>query len=94
MAHGNARRGPAGRRELVRLMIEMGMSEKQTGACLSVSACAAHRWKRRWLTASARERGCGRWRWIARAVRSPTRPPALVEQRLLDAREPTGWVRG
>ena len=51
--HANARLGPAGRRELVRLMINEGMSERQAAACLSTSNCTAHRWKQRWLEATA-----------------------------------------
>jgi hypothetical protein len=46
MAHANARLGPAGRRELVRLMIELGMPERRAAArsfglavhCASVEA--------------------------------------------------------
>src|SRR3954468_24489117 len=93
MAHGNARLGPAGRRELVRLMVEIGMSERQAAAWLSVSSCTAHRWKRRWLTASALERSSGCWALdrSSRPHRSPTRTPALVEQRVLAERERTGW---
>jgi hypothetical protein len=63
MGHRNARLGPAGRRELVRLMIDMGMSERQAAACLSVSPCSAHRWKERWLaratTSAVRGVGAG-----------------------------------
>jgi transposase InsO family protein len=93
MAHGNARLGPAGRRELVRLICEMGMSERQAAACLAVSPCTAHRWKRRWMTATALERSSGRWAAdrSSRPHRSPRRTPALVEQRVLLAREQTGW---
>ena len=39
MAHANARLGPAGRRELVRLMIEVGMPERQAAVALRVSPC-------------------------------------------------------
>ena len=93
MAHRNARLGPAGRRELVRLIIEMGMSERQAAACLSVSPCTAHRWKRRWLSACAQERASGRWASdrSSRPYRSPARTPAQTEQRVLAARERTGW---
>lgn len=93
MAHGNARLGPAGRRELVRLIIEMGMSERQAAACLSVSSCTAHRWKRRWLGASTQARASGCWALdrSSRPHRSPTRTPAQIEQRVLAARERTGW---
>jgi transposase InsO family protein len=93
MAHANARLGPAGRRELVRLMIEVGMPERRAAARLSVSPCTAHRWKRRWLAASARERSSGRWALdgSSRPHRSPARTSAQVEQRVLDERERTGW---
>jgi transposase InsO family protein len=93
MAHANARLGPAGRRELVRLMIDVGMPERQAAACLSVSPCTAHRWRRRWLTASEEFRSSGRWALdrSSRPHRSPTRTPAVVEQQVLAARERTGW---
>jgi transposase InsO family protein len=93
MAHANARLGPAGRRELVRLMIEMGMSERQAAACRSVSSCTAHRWKRRWLAASASERRAGSWAQdrSSRPHRSPRRTAAELEQQVLAERERTGW---
>ena len=51
MAHANARLGPAGRRELVRLIV---VSRCQNDERLSAVGLArtAHRWKRRWLQAS------------------------------------------
>ena len=93
MAHANARLGPAGRRELVRLMIEMGMPERQAAACLSVSPCTAHRWKRRWQTASVELRRSGRWALdrSSRPRRSPRRTPAELERQVCAARERTGW---
>jgi transposase InsO family protein len=93
MAHANARLGPAGRRELVRLIIEVGMSERQAAACLSVSPCTAHRWKQRWLTATAVERSVGRWALdrSSRPHRSPQRTPAEIEAKVCAARERTGW---
>jgi len=93
MAHRNARLGPAGRRELVRLIVEVGMSERQAAACLSVSACTAHRWKTRWLSATEQERRSGGWAAdrSSRPRRSPTRTPAVVERRVCAARERTGW---
>jgi len=93
MAHGNARLGPAGRRELVRLMMVMGLPERQAAACLSVSPCTAHRWKTRWLTASAAERRSGRWALdrSSRPHRSPRRTSADIEARVCAARERTGW---
>jgi transposase InsO family protein len=93
MAHANARLGPAGRRELVRLIVDHGMSERQAAACLSISPCTAHRWKTRWLTASDAERRSDRWAQdrSSRPHRSPARTPSAVEQRVLAARERTGW---
>jgi transposase InsO family protein len=93
MAHANARLGPAGRRELVRLMINEGMPERRAAARLSVSSCTAHRWKRRWLEASEQERRSGAWAGdrSSRPHRSPRRTPAELERRVLDERERTGW---
>jgi transposase InsO family protein len=69
------------------------MPERQAAAWLSVSPCTAHRWKRRWLDASAFERSSGRWalELSSRPHRSPARTAAEVEQRVLEARERTGW---
>jgi transposase InsO family protein len=91
--HANARLGPAGRRELVRLMIERGSSERHAAACLGVSSATAHRWKRRWLTASEQERCSGVWARdrSSRPHRSPGRTSVELEQRVLEARERTGW---
>jgi transposase InsO family protein len=93
MAHRNARLGPAGRRELVGLMIELGMSERQAAACLSVSSCTAHRWKQRWLSANDADRGSGRWSLdrSSRPRRSPRRTAADIERQVCAARERTGW---
>ena len=91
--HANARLGPAGRRELVRLIIDLGMSERQAAACLSTSNCTAHRWKRRWLEASPEQRASGDWAWdrSSRPRRSPRRTAAELERRVCAARERTGW---
>ncbi len=93
MAHANARLGPAGRRELVRLMIFGDMSERQAAACLSVSPCTAHRWKRRWLSSTAEARCSGAWAAdrSSRPHRSPRRTDCELERRVLQARERTGW---
>lgn len=93
MAHANARLGPAGRRELVRLMINGGMSERRAAARLSVSPCTAHRWRRRWLAASESERRSARWALdrSSRPHRSPRRTRDEVEARVLAERERTGW---
>jgi transposase InsO family protein len=93
MAHPNARLGPAGRRELVRLMVEQKMSERQAAACVSVSVATAHRWRRRWLVASLEDRHSGAWTAdrSCRPHRSPRRTPELVEQAVCAARRRTGW---
>ena len=91
--HANARLGPAGRRELVRLIVDLGMSERQAAACLSTSNCTAHRWKRRWLAATLAQRSSGSWALdrSSRPHRSPRRTSAEIEQRVCEARERTGW---
>ena len=91
--HANARLGPAGRRELVRLMIVDGMSERQAAACLSVSPCSAHRWRRRWLDATDGQRRSGAWAAdrSSRPHRSPRRTSAEIERRVCAARARTGW---
>ena len=91
--HANARLGPAGRRELVHLMINLGMSERQAAACLSTSNCTAHRWKRRWLEATAQQRASGGWAMdrSSRPRRSPRRTSSEVERVVCAARERTGW---
>jgi transposase InsO family protein len=93
MAHANARLGPAGRRELVHLMINEGMPERRAAARLSVSPCTAHRWKRRWLEASEDERRSGRWALdrSSRPHRSPNRTSAEIETQVCAERERTGW---
>ena len=93
MAHANARLGPAGRRELVHLMIDEGMPERRAAARLCVSPCTAHRWKSRWLAASEPERRSGGWALdrSSRPLRSPRRTTVEAEQRVLAERERTGW---
>ena len=93
MPHANARLGPAGRRELVRLIVDLGMSERRAAARLSISPCTAHGWKTRWLTASSQQRSSGAWALdrSSRPCRSPNRTPARVEQRVLAERKRTGW---
>jgi transposase InsO family protein len=93
MAHANARLGPAGRREIVRLMCEGALPERRAAECFGVSRATAHRWKRRWLDAAAEQRTSGGWALdrSSRPRRSPTRTAIAVEARVLAARERTGW---
>jgi transposase InsO family protein len=93
MAHANARLGPAGRRRLVHLICELGYPERRAAESVGVSRATAHRWKRRWLTAGDELRRSGRWALdgSSRPRRTPRRTPAAIEQRVLSAREQTGW---
>ena len=91
--HVRGKLGPAGRIELVRLMREDGLSERQAAACLSVAASRAHHWSVRERRATAEERVSGGWALdrSSRPHRSPRRTPAEVERRVCQARERTGW---
>ena len=91
--HVRGKLGPAGRIELVRLMREDGLSERQAAACLSVAASTAHHWSVRECRATAEERVSGGWALdrSSRPHRSPRRTPAEVERRVCQARERTGW---
>ena len=93
MAHPNARLGPAGRRELVQLMIDEGMTERRAAARVSVSPRTANKWKWRWLAASESERRSGAWARdrSSRPHRSPRRTAGEVEARVLAERQRTGW---
>jgi transposase InsO family protein len=90
--HANAKLGPAGRRELVRLIRE-GSTERQAAACLSVAPATAHRWSVREREASPAERVSGAWA-LDRSSR-PRRCARLtapeLERRVCQARERTGW---
>jgi transposase InsO family protein len=90
--HANAKLGPAGRRELVRLIRE-GASERQAAACLSVAPATAHRWSVRERAASPAERASGAWALdrSSRPLRCPRQTPVELEQRVCQARERTGW---
>ena len=58
--HANAKLGPAGRRELVRLIRE-GSTERAAASVLSVAPGTARRWKLRRLAASEAELASGAW---------------------------------
>ena len=90
--HLRAALGPAGRIELARLQVDLGMSERQAAACLSVSHRTARRWKLRRLTATAAELTSGAWALdrSSRPHRSPARTPAAVERRVCAERERSG----
>ena len=90
--HLRAALGPAGRIELARLQIDLGMSERQAAACLSVSPRTARRWKLRRLAASAQELASGAWALgrSSRPHRSPARSASELEQRVCAERERSG----
>ena len=90
--HANAKLGPAGRRELVRLIRE-GSTERQAAACLSVAPATAHRWSVREREASGEQRASGAWALdrSSRPRRSPRRTDAGTEQRVCRERRRTGW---
>ena len=90
--HANAKLGPAGRRELVRLIRE-GSTERQAAACLSVAPATAHRWSVREREASCEQRASGAWALdrSSRPRRSPRRTDAETEQRVCQERRRTGW---
>jgi transposase InsO family protein len=93
MAHANARLGPAGRCRLVQLMCDLGWPERRAAESLGISVATAHRWKRRWLEASAQARASGGWARdrSSRPHRSPSRTAPAIEAKVLAARERTGW---
>jgi len=93
--HANAKLGPAGRRELVRLIRE-GATERQAAACLSVAPATAHRWSVRERQASDCDRASGVWAMDAssRPHRSPRQTGPEIEARVCEVRRHTGWARG
>ena len=91
--HARGRLGPAGRGELVRLMLVVGVSEREAAASLSVAPATAHKWRARYLAASEPERTSGTWALdrSSRPHRSPRRSSLELEARVCEARERTGW---
>jgi transposase InsO family protein len=90
--HANAKLGPAGRRELVRL-IRLGSTERQAAARLSVAPATAHRWSVREREATPEQRAAGLWALDASSCphHSPRQTDPEIEQRVCQARERTGW---
>jgi transposase InsO family protein len=91
--HVRGKLGPAGRQELVRLIVEEGFSERAAAAALSVARKTAHHWKVRWLQAGAEERVSGSWSLdrSSRPHRCPRRSDEETERRVCEARRRTGW---
>ena len=90
--HLRAALGPAGRIELARLQIDLGMSERQAAACLSVSPRTARRWKQRRQSATAAELASGAWALgrSSRPQRSPAKSAPELEGRVCAERERSG----
>jgi transposase InsO family protein len=90
--HRNAKLGLAGRHQLV-LQIAGGVSIREAATTFNVSVATAHRWWRRWSSASASERRtlsclCDR---SSRPARSPRRLAPELERAICDCRRKTGW---
>jgi transposase InsO family protein len=90
--HRNAKLGLAGRRELV-LAIAGGGSMREAAQTFNVSTATAHRWWRRWSSASEAERrslSCLFDR-SSRPARSPRRLAGELEDAICECRRKTGW---
>jgi transposase len=90
--HGNAKLGPGGRRELVRV-VEAGASLRMAAAAFGVAPATAHRWSVRWRQASEPQRSslaclCDR---SSRPRRSPRLLVIGDQERICAARRRTGW---
>jgi transposase InsO family protein len=92
MQHPNARLTPRGRLELV-LLVERGATLRFAAAACNVALSTAHRWVVRWRAATTDERGslaCLLDR-SSRPHRSPRLLADELQQRIVEAREQTGW---
>lgn len=93
--HVRGKLGPAGRMELVRLMVEEGRSESErdAAAALSVAVATAHHWRHRFLDATREERLVGSWALdrSSRPHRSPNRTSPEVEQQVCEEHRRSGW---
>ena len=69
------------------------MTEREAAACLAVAPTTAHRWKQRWLQATATERSSGIWTAdrSSRPHHAPSQTPVGVERRVCAERQRTGW---
>ena len=93
MQHSNAKLTPAGRRHLVGLVIDKGMSLDVAAGHCGVSKSTAWEWTTRWraATSSDREsRACLNDR-SSRPHHSPNKTTPQLEQQIINERESTGW---
>jgi transposase InsO family protein len=93
MQHSNAKLTPAGRRRLVALVIDEGLSLGLAARRCGVSKSTAWEWTARWRAASPSERESGACLHdrSSRPHRSPNRTRLVVERRVVLARQLTGW---
>ncbi len=91
--HRNAALGLAGRRALVRDVVEEGCSYRRAACRRGVSATTVGKWHKRWLAASDEDRGSGRC-FEDRSSR-PHHSPRLLcpaeQERICAVRRRTGW---
>ena len=93
MQHSNAKLTPAGRRRLVSLVVDDGLSLALAARRSGVAKSTAWEWTTRWRAASASDR----YSWACLADRSsrphhsPGRTARDVERKILEEREATGW---
>jgi transposase InsO family protein len=93
MSHPNAVLTPRGRRRLVSLVEEQGLTFRAAAAAVGVSVATVWEWVTRWRRASAGERqglACLHDRSSA-PHRQPRLFDALVQARIVLARRRTGW---
>ena len=93
MSHPNAVLTPRGRRRLVSLVEEEGLTFRAAAAAVNVSVATAWEWVTRWRRASPGERqglGCLRDR-SSTPHRQPRTLDGLTQARIVLARRRTGW---
>ena len=93
MQHSNAKLTPAGRRRLVSLVIDDGLSLELAAHHSGVAKSTAWEWTTRWRAASPSDRyswACLRDR-SSRPHHSPNKTAARLERTILTEREQTGW---
>ena len=93
MQHPNAVLTPRGRRRLVALVEEGGLSFRAAAAAMAVSVSTAHAWVTRWRAAGAAERAglsCLADR-SSRPHRMPRLMKVLEQARIILARRRSGW---
>ena len=93
MQHSNAKLTPAGRRRLVGLVIDDGLSLEQAAGHSGVSKTTAWEWTTRWRAASLSDQRS--WACLhdrsSRPHTNPTRTRPVVERRIVVAGLLTGW---